>query len=64
MNKVYKIIFDPILGLFKVVSELAKGKGKANKGKKLTTLVILTSLSSVAVATDYAAGGGGKKEVV
>ncbi|MEJ9413418.1 YadA-like family protein [Gallibacterium anatis] len=59
MNKVYKIIFDPILGLFKVVSELAKGKGKANKGKKLTTLVILTSLSSVAVATDYAAGGGG-----
>ncbi|MFU2082185.1 YadA-like family protein [Gallibacterium anatis] len=61
MNKVYKIIFDPILGLFKVVSELAKGKGKANKGKKLTTLVILTSLSSVAVATDYAAGGGGQR---
>ncbi|WAX70580.1 YadA-like family protein [Gallibacterium anatis] len=64
MNKVYKIIFDPILGLFKVVSELAKGKGKANKGKKLTTLVILTSLSSVAVATDYAAGGGQKRSSV
>ena len=64
MNKVYKIIFDPILGLFKVVSELAKGKGKANKGKKLTTLVILTSLSSVAVATDYAAGGGQRRSSV
>ncbi|MFU2091086.1 YadA-like family protein [Gallibacterium anatis] len=64
MNKVYKIIFDPILGLFKVVSELAKGKGKANKGKKLTTLVILTSLSSVAVATDYAAGEGQRRSSV
>ncbi|WP_410683939.1 YadA-like family protein [Avibacterium paragallinarum] len=64
MNKVYKIIFDPILGLFKVVSELAKGKGKANKGKKLTTLVILTSLSSVAVATDYAQGGGLRRSSV
>ncbi|WP_410685743.1 YadA-like family protein [Avibacterium paragallinarum] len=60
MNKVYKIIFDPILGLFKVVSELAKGKGKANKGKKVTTLVVLSSLSSIAVAS-YTAGSGGMR---
>lgn len=58
MNKVYKIIFDPILGLFKVVSELAKGKAKANnKGKKVATFVVLSSLSSIALAS-YTIGGG------
>ncbi|WP_410679951.1 YadA-like family protein [Avibacterium paragallinarum] len=57
MNKVYKIIFDPILGLFKVVSELAKGKGKANKGKKVATFVVLSSLSSIALAS-YTVGEG------
>ncbi|BFQ93784.1 ESPR-type extended signal peptide-containing protein [Gallibacterium anatis] len=58
MNKVYKIIFDPILGLFKVVSELAKGKAKANnKGKKVATFVVLSSLSSIALAS-YTIGEG------
>ncbi|MGR6645949.1 YadA-like family protein [Avibacterium paragallinarum] len=57
MNKVYKVIFDPILGLFKVVSELAKGKGKANKGKKVATFVVLSSLSSIALAS-YTVGEG------
>ncbi|AEC17855.1 conserved hypothetical protein, YadA-like C-terminal region protein [Gallibacterium anatis UMN179] len=58
MNKVYKVIFDPILGLFKVVSELAKGKAKANnKGKKVATFVVLSSLSSIALAS-YTIGEG------
>ncbi|KAA6209075.1 ESPR domain-containing protein [Avibacterium paragallinarum] len=46
MNKVYKIIFDPILGLFKVVSELAKGKGKTNS-KSLKSKAVLLALAFV-----------------
>lgn len=59
MNHIYRVIFNPVLGVWQSVSELAKAKGKSSSKLKTATLTKIAGLIAISAFSAQSLASGG-----